>query len=51
MCIRDSYKAELLTGTMDPATGVPQMMDELRSAGFDELMAEAQAQIDAFIAG
>ena len=51
MEIWQRYKAELLTGTMDPATGVPQMMDELRSAGFDELMAEAQAQIDAFMAG
>ena len=35
---------------MDPATGVPQMMEELRAAGFDELMTEAQVQIDAFMA-
>ena len=51
MEIWQRYKAELLTGTMDPATGVPEMMEELRAAGFDELVAEAQAQIDAFMAG
>lgn len=27
------------------------MMEELRAAGFDELVAEAQTQIDAFMAG
>ena len=51
MEIWQRYKSELLTGTMDPATGVPEMMEELRAAGFDELVAEAQAQIDAFMAG
>ena len=51
MEIWQRYKAELLTGTMDPATGVPEMMEELRAAGFDELVAEAQTQIDAFMAG
>ena len=50
MEIWQRYKSELLTGTMDPATGVPQMMEELRAAGFDELMTEAQVQIDAFMA-
>lgn len=51
MEIWQRYKSELLTGTMDPATGVPEMMEELRAAGFDELVAEAQTQIDAFMAG
>ena len=49
MEIWQRYKSELLTGTMDPATGVPQMMEEMRAAGFDEIVAEAQTQIDAWV--
>ena len=39
-----------MTGTADPEVMVPQMMEELRGAGFDEIVAEAQAQVDAFMA-
>ena len=49
--IYNRYKNEVLTGTIDPATSVPQMMEEMRAAGFDEIVAEAQAQIDAYFAG
>lgn len=48
--IAERYKGELLTGTADPEVMVPQMMAELRSAGFDEIVAEAQTQVDAFMA-
>lgn len=48
--ICERYKSELLTGTQDPATLVPQMMDELNAAGFQDVMAEAQSQVDAFLA-
>lgn len=40
----------LLTGTADPEVMVPQMMQELRAAGFDKIVAEAQSQVDAFMA-
>ena len=47
--IYNRYKNEVLTGTIDPATSVPQMMEEMRAAGFDEIVAEAQTQIDAWV--
>lgn len=49
--IYDNYKPTLLTGAMDPDELVPQIMTELRDAGFDEIVAEAQAQFDAWLAG
>lgn len=48
--IFNRYKGEVLTGTTDPAVSVPQMMEEMRAAGFDDIVAEAQAQVDAFAA-
>ena len=48
--IAERYKGELLTGTADPEVMVPKMMEELRSAGFDEIQAAAQEQVDAFMA-
>ena len=47
--IYNRYKSELLTGTLDPAVGVPEMMGEMRAAGFDQILQEAQAQVDAFM--
>lgn len=46
--IFNRYRGEILTGTTDPAVSVPQMMDEMRAAGFDKIVAEAQTQVDAF---
>lgn len=46
--IYNRYRGEIMTGTTDPAVSVPQMMDEMRAAGFDAIVAEAQAQIDAW---
>lgn len=48
--IAERYKGELLTGTADPEVMVPQMMAELRAAGFDDIVAAAQEQVDAFMA-
>lgn len=42
------YQGELLTGTVNPADegkGVPAMMKEMRDAGFDQIVEEAQKQI------
>lgn len=41
------YRSELYTGTSDPEVVIPQMMKEMRDAGFDTMMQKAQAQIDA----
>ena len=42
------YKSELLTGTIEPEAAVAEMMEEMRAAGFDEIVTEAQTQIDAW---
>lgn len=47
--IWDRYHPELLTGTIDPEQGVKDMYEEMRAEGFDEIVAEAQAQVDAFL--
>lgn len=48
--IAERYKSELLTGTADPDVMVPQMVEELNGAGFQEVIAEAQRQVDEFMA-
>ncbi len=39
------YRPELMTGTVDPEATIAEMMKEMRAAGFDEIVAEAQKQI------
>ena len=49
--IFNRYRGEIMTGTVDPTDakrGVPAMMAEMRAAGFDQIAAEAQSQIDAW---
>lgn len=41
------FKLQVITGASNPDEIVPQMMTELRNAGFDDVMAEAQKQVDA----
>ncbi|WP_159459757.1 ABC transporter substrate-binding protein [Scatolibacter rhodanostii] len=48
--IYERYKGEVLTGTTNPEESIPAMMAEMRDAGFDEIVTEAQTQVDAFIA-
>ena len=48
--IAERYKSELLTGTADPEVMVPQMVEELNGAGFQDVIAEAQRQVDEFLA-
>lgn len=43
--IYNRYKFELVTGVADPEVTVPAMMKELKSAGYDEIVAEVQKQI------
>lgn len=48
--IWERYKGELTTGTVDPKVAVPAMLEELNAAGFQDIITEAQAQVDAFMA-
>lgn len=42
------YQSELMTGTRNPEELVPVVIDELKAAGLDNILAEAQAQINEY---
>lgn len=46
----EQYIYEMQTGTSDPAEVVPQLRAELEAVGLNEVLAEAQAQLDAYLA-
>lgn len=48
--IREKYYNALLAGVMDPATTLDAVNEELRSAGIDDIIAEKQKQLDAYLA-
>lgn len=43
------YKSEVLTGVQDPAKAVPEIKEEMMAAGLQDVLDEAQAQIDEFM--
>lgn len=44
----EKYKSEFLTGTKEPRALAAKITEEMKAVGLDELMAEAQAQIDEY---
>ncbi len=44
----DKYKYDMLTGASDPATAVPKCIEDLKAAGLDTIISEAQKQLDEF---
>ena len=48
--IYGKYYSALITGTVDPDTYVPQMLDELQSAGLNTLRQDLQSQLDNWLA-
>lgn len=44
------YRSEVMTGVLDPAEAVPEIKEELMEAGFQDILDEAQAQVDEFMA-
>ncbi len=46
--IFEKYRSELLTGATDPNVLVPKITTELKAAGFDTIIEEAQSQISAY---
>jgi len=44
------YRSEVMTGVQDPATAVPQIKEELLQAGWQDVIDEAQRQVDEFMA-
>lgn len=48
LAVWNKYRYDLLTGASDPETVVPKLNAELKSAGFDTIVSEAQKQINEF---
>lgn len=48
--IFQEYKGIIHTGTGDVEANVAAMMDAMRASGFDDVVAEVQAQLDAYLA-
>ena len=45
----ERYRNELMCGASDPATTIPLLTADLKAAGFDKVLAEAQRQVDEFL--
>ena len=43
------YRSEVMTGVRDPKETIPEIKDELMKAGWQEVMDEAQRQVDEFM--
>ncbi|WP_427052350.1 ABC transporter substrate-binding protein [Paenibacillus sp. TC-CSREp1] len=46
--VKEQYWAALMTGTIDPATNLDQVIEKFNQAGLEKVMAEAQSQLDAW---
>ncbi|MBQ9210778.1 MAG: ABC transporter substrate-binding protein [Clostridia bacterium] len=45
----EEYRRELYTGTSDPEVVIPEMLERMNEAGLQTIIAEVQAQLDAFL--
>lgn len=43
------YRSEVMTGVRDPKDTVPEIKEELMKAGWQDVMEEAQRQVDEFM--
>ncbi|MGN1025883.1 MAG: ABC transporter substrate-binding protein [Faecousia sp.] len=50
VAVYKEYRPTLMTGAADPEATIASMMDAMRGSGFDKVVAEAQAQLDAWVA-
>ncbi len=48
--IEAKYSSSLITGSANPEELLPQMIKELNAAGYQDIIAEAQKQVDEFLA-
>ncbi len=48
--IEAKYNSSLITGSANPDEVLPQMIEELNAAGYQDIIAEAQRQVDEFLA-
>ncbi|MGG1313313.1 ABC transporter substrate-binding protein [Cohnella laeviribosi] len=48
--VKEQYWSSLMTGTVDPDEYLPIAIEKFKAAGLDKVIAEAQAQLDAWVA-
>ena len=48
--VSSAYRTALIWGSIDPEENLPKYIEELKAAGIDEIIAEKQKQLDAFLA-
>ncbi|MBB6730568.1 ABC transporter substrate-binding protein [Cohnella zeiphila] len=48
--VKEQFWSSLMTGTVDPATYLPKAIQQFKNAGLDKIIAEAQTQLDAWVA-
>jgi putative aldouronate transport system substrate-binding protein len=48
--VKEQFWSSLMTGTVDPATYLPKAIQQFKEAGLDKIIAEGQAQLDAWVA-
>lgn len=48
--IETKYVSSLITGSVNPDEVLPKMLKELNAAGYQDIIAEAQKQVDEFLA-
>ncbi|WP_068782995.1 ABC transporter substrate-binding protein [Paenibacillus phocaensis] len=46
--VKEQFWSSLMTGTVDPADYLPKAIEKFKEAGLDKVIAEAQAQLDAW---
>ena len=49
--IKDEYMNRIQCGTVDPDVAVPEMRAKMEAAGLNDIIAEAQRQLDEYLAG
>lgn len=48
--VKEQFWSSLMTGTVDPDTYLPKAIQQFKDAGLDKVIAEAQSQLDAWVA-
>lgn len=51
IAVYNNYLAEIVTGTVDPDTAMQEMADQMYKIGLQEVLDEAQRQLDEYLAG
>lgn len=46
--VKEQFWSSLMTGTVDPESYLPKAIEKFKEAGLDQVMAEAQTQLDAW---